>query len=555
MPVGNDAGVLLPRRDSMATRLGALAGIARAAWAGSRPELLRQVVAAAQDALDASLVSIAQWEADEARLKVLINHGALAEGEDPEPEAEFYSLENSPNLAALIDDLRGWTADVDTGDPTSPDVQLLVNEGMHCCVGVPIPLEGRVWGELYLTRTADQPCFTDGDIDLALVVAAQIGAALATADHLQRIERLAHTDALTGLANRRAVDELLEAAFGDHLALGTHVSLVVCDLNGLKRINDDQGHDAGDRALVRFGGLLSRVAGRLPGALAARLGGDEFCIVAPNVEADDVIAATEELCRLVLRSPLEGVSCGVASTADDVGSVESWGRLFRLADAAQYRAKRSRSPVPVVAGRSLPPDVAANLSQLVPLTGSDRRMFRGREVSDGSRILRAGLDLLDHSRDESVHSRLASVADLLAQRCDAFSWALSRLPVGSGVLLTEQFAHYRQREVNEDAASLNVATEYDLADYPATAALLVGGVQVIEVSDPDADPNEVAVLQSMGAVSVAIGGCTDRTGDGWLLEVYADAISERLSDVTLSMRTLMSVAALESSAARVLTAP
>ena len=61
--------------------------------------------------------------------------------------------------------------------------------GKHCSVGVPIPLEGRTWGELYLTRTADQPCFDDADTELALLVAAQIGAALATADHLDTIDK------------------------------------------------------------------------------------------------------------------------------------------------------------------------------------------------------------------------------------------------------------------------------------------------------------------------------------------------------------------------------
>ena len=77
MPVGDSARVSTERRDSMATRLGALAGIARAAWAGSRPELLRQVVVAAHSTLGASSVTIAQWEPDPGRLRVLVNYDPL----------------------------------------------------------------------------------------------------------------------------------------------------------------------------------------------------------------------------------------------------------------------------------------------------------------------------------------------------------------------------------------------------------------------------------------------------------------------------------------------
>lgn len=92
--------------------------------------------------------------------------------------------------------------------------------------------------------------------------------------------RLAFTDSLTGLANRRAVDMRLDEALELHRGDGTVVSLVVCDLNGLKRVNDSRGHAVGDRLLERFGSVLSLCGAMLPGMLAARLGGDEFCLLA-----------------------------------------------------------------------------------------------------------------------------------------------------------------------------------------------------------------------------------------------------------------------------------
>ena len=544
MTIGSSARVVEGRRDSVAARLGALAGIARAAWAGTRAELLQQVAEAAYDAVAASAVSIAQWEPTAGRMRVLVNYGSLAPAEVSQPEAEFYSAAEYSHLDQLINELRGWMVNLDTSEP-GVEAQLLLDTGMHCSVGVPIPLEGRVWGELYLARTADQPCLTDIDVDLALVVAAQVGAALATADHLAQIDRLAHTDPLTGLANRRAVDEALDSTFREHLAHGTPVSLIVCDLNGLKRINDDQGHDAGDRALVRFAGMLISVADKVPGALAARLGGDEFCIVVGGTSSDAVVAAAEELCRLVLRSPLEGVSCGVASTADDVGAVESPGRLFRLADAAQYRAKRSRATAPVVAGRSLPPEVAAQLSSMGPVTGSDRRMFRGREISDSARILRSGLELLDETRSDGVLNRLVAVAEFVAERCDAFSWAISSVDVAAATIHTEQVGLYRQREDGVASGADDVPDLFALDDFPLTRTLIRGGVSLVDRGDAESHPEESELLAALGAQAGMIAGCTDPEGVGWLIEIYGDSITGPFDNIAPSLRGLMAVAVAE----------
>lgn len=194
------------------------------------------------------------------------------------------------------------------------------------------------------------------------------------------MRRLAYTDALTGLANRRAVDGRLDEAVEAHRADGTVVSLVVCDLNGLKRVNDTSGHAVGDRLLERFGSVLSLCGAMLPGTLAARLGGDEFCLLAVGPSADEVVKAADELCRRAAELELgDGVACGVASTGDPIGPVRSARRLFRLADAAQYRAKALRADRPVVAGREGPDDPVMRLVDAPSLQDpAERRRFRGR---------------------------------------------------------------------------------------------------------------------------------------------------------------------------------
>ena len=240
----------------------------------------------------------------------------------------------------------------------------------------PIVLHGRAWGELYVARPVAMAVFDAADADFATVLASVAAAGIAQTERLEEVRRLAFTDPLTGLANRRAVDMRLDEAVERHRTEGAVVSLVVCDLNGLKRVNDTRGHAVGDRLLERFGSVLSLCGAMLPGALAARLGGDEFCLLSVGPSADEVVAVGEQLCLRAGELELgEGVACGVASTGDPIGEVRSARRLFRLADAAQYRAKAARAVKPVVAGRD---GGVLRLADTPPAAPHDRRRFRGR---------------------------------------------------------------------------------------------------------------------------------------------------------------------------------
>ncbi|SCD77483.1 diguanylate cyclase (GGDEF) domain-containing protein, partial [Streptomyces sp. SolWspMP-sol7th] len=250
------------------------------------------------------------------------------------------------------------------------------------------------WGELYVARRAGAPVFGQAEAGLATVLAAVVAAGLAQLHRLEEARRLAFTDPLTGLANRRLVDQRLDEALERHRDEGLVLSLVVCDLNGLKRVNDTQGHAVGDHLLERFGCVLSRGAARLgTGTLAARLGGDEFCLLALGPGADEVVAVAEEICAAAYALDVgEGVACGVASTGDPIGPVASARRLFRLADAAQYEAKGLAARRPVVAGRDDPvvrladavradPDDARQEIPgygTTPAPPTERRRIRGR---------------------------------------------------------------------------------------------------------------------------------------------------------------------------------
>jgi diguanylate cyclase (GGDEF)-like protein len=324
-----------------------------------------------------------------------VNIGELAEGEEEFPEDESYPVHQFAEITEFLHEQWAGGGEPDAWVETAEGpaagrrpgychqrVAALRRRGRGCCVVAPIVLHGRAWGELYVARPAGEPVFERADADFATVLAAVVAAGIAQTERLEEARRLAFTDALTGLANRRAVDVHLEQSIERHRRDGAVVSLVVCDLNGLKRVNDTHGHAAGDRLLERFGSVLSLCGAMLPGALAARLGGDEFCLLAVGPPADQVVKAAGELCRRAAELELgDGVACGVASTEDPIGPVRSARRLFRLADAAQYRAKAERATRPVVAGRAGPDDPVVRLAdEPSQETDGERRRFRGRHA-------------------------------------------------------------------------------------------------------------------------------------------------------------------------------
>ncbi len=331
------------------------------------------------------------WERELGRLRVLVNAGARAVGEEEFPEEETYPVHRFPEIAEFLHEEwaggggpHAWVETAEgppEGDGGSPGychqrVAALRRRGRGSCVVAPIVLRGQAWGELYVARPAGEPVFGRPDADFATVLASVVAAGIAQTELLEEVRKLAFTDPLTGLANRRAVDMGLDEAVERHRESGTVVSLVVCDLNGLKRVNDSLGHAVGDRLLERFGSVLSVCGAMLPGALAARLGGDEFCLLAVGPSSDAVVRVAEALCVRAAEMDLgEGVACGVASTGDPIGPVRSARRLFRLADAAQYRAKAARSAKPVVAGRD---GAVVRLADAPPAAPHERRAFRGR---------------------------------------------------------------------------------------------------------------------------------------------------------------------------------
>ncbi|WP_309572188.1 HD domain-containing phosphohydrolase [Deinococcus sp.] len=162
-------------------------------------------------------------------------------------------------------------------------------------------------------------------------------ARLATDRTARELNRMAHTDALTGLPNRRAFEADLESAV-QAPALGVRSPWVIsCDLDGLKVVNDTLGYGQGDALLKRFGTALDHVFA--PFGRAYRIGGDEFAVIGTHAYDDATLAA---LLAQALRasqvegSPVPGASLGVARAPADAVTA---GDLLRESDRRMYANK------------------------------------------------------------------------------------------------------------------------------------------------------------------------------------------------------------------------
>ena len=492
-------------------------------------------------ALDGVSVSLSIWEPEHTRLRCVLNDGDLGPGEVLEPEGEYYGVSEYAPVIPLLEQQQAFTASVqDQG--SYGDLVRRLSKGS--CVVAPIPLDGRVWGELFVTRSVDQPTFGTGDVDFAVAVAAQVGAAIATSEHLGRAEAQAHTDALTGLANRLAIDEWFAPAMTAHRTAHIPVGLVVCDINGLKDVNDHHGHEAGDRVLRDMAQILVDVAqDLLPDALVARLGGDEFAVVVAGRAPDHTVAYAEEVAARAWRLLPYGVAVGLASTGDAIGSIENDKRLFRLADAAQYRAKRTGSRRPVVAGRSLPVEASTSLAAESSAPSQERRVRRGGQHPEPLQLLDSGLRALDDAIDQPPRVRLGLVADLVCHHLDAVGWWLSHMPAGADEVVTLEYAIYRALPgLTSEELCAEVGARFPISEYPSTEQALRGGAFTVKADEPGADAAELAILDDLAAVAVVGAGGQDHGGDRWLVEVYTDTLSGPEHDLVTLLRVLVASA-------------
>lgn len=165
-------------------------------------------------------------------------------------------------------------------------------------------------------------------------------------DHYERTRRILHaaatTDALTGLANRVHVDELMDSAHDDPEL--DEAALMICDIDYFKKVNDVHGHLAGDAALRKVAALVQALVA--DDDIAYRLGGDELAVYMPNKSAADAAALAHRITQAVAAVPVTlsaSLEFSVTATAGlahtrDTSRVRN---LYAAADSALYEGKKT----------------------------------------------------------------------------------------------------------------------------------------------------------------------------------------------------------------------
>ena len=224
-----------------------------------------------------------------------------------------------------------FVPDVLVDGRASPDAQR--KSGMHAGFFQPVVAAGRVVGVLVVAWAHPLPAPPQLAVRLMPVLTSQAGAVIVRTDHIAQLTELAGRDALTGLPNRRSWDEELERTLSLSRRHGTPLCVVVLDVNGLKEVNDREGHRAGDD-LLREAARLWEAQLRAEDFLA-RLGGDEFGVLVPGLRR-------AEAERIVRRLTEAGAHLSASAGVAEWDGSETAAGLVHRADAAMYVAKRNR---------------------------------------------------------------------------------------------------------------------------------------------------------------------------------------------------------------------
>ena len=206
---------------------------------------------------------------------------------------------------------------------------------------VPLKLEERVIGAIVVAAESPAAIPREEARNVALL-GALADTSLEMVWEMEEVSRRARTDALTGLANRRAFDEQLEQLIAHADRFGHSVSLILADVDLFKNVNDTWGHETGDIVLKSIAKTLSDGVRAVD--VCARFGGEEIAILLPQTALVGAVELADRLRRAVGGKPIPAlgeeipvtISCGVACYPEGVLTKEA---LFAAADRALYEAK------------------------------------------------------------------------------------------------------------------------------------------------------------------------------------------------------------------------
>jgi len=507
---------------------------AAAAAATSLDDVLELTAEAAHEAIGEGGLSVTRWDREADAMCILASAGVSDHTPEAIPKDKIFPLDQFPDAGRLFRTGAPQFVTVDDPDADPREVEVLKARGMESAIGVPIVVDGgNVWGGVWAASPAGAPSFRARDLRFLETIAGQLAAVVDRAERFANVSRLAFEDPLTGLANRRALEERLGRAASHYQAEGVALALIVCDVDNLKAINDERGHQAGDRALKRVAEALVAAGSPYPTAMVARLSGDEFAIVLEGYS----VSVAREVAGTALKLLRQGrdvrvsLSCGAAPASAEVDTPSA---LLRAADTAQYAAKRRGGDQICTA------DTAVSTESAAPRGRVNRRSLGERMDRRSAELLRS----LDGAyREASTIDRLEVVVAGFAETLNAAAWTISFAEHGSPAIRSVSTADDRDSRLR----GIRVALEddvYPLADYPLTQELVQAGTGSFQIdgNDRSADPAERKLLAELGFSSVLASAISDLDGVH-LLELYSDGDSGDLLSASLRIELLARAAA------------
>jgi diguanylate cyclase (GGDEF)-like protein len=220
---------------------------------------------------------------------------------------------------------------------------IIIQEGIKSLIAMPLRLENRVVGILYVDDFTPRD-FTSREISALNLLGNQATIALLKAQALQQTMELAITDGLTKLFNHRYFQERLDQEVRRSRRYKHSISLIMADIDFFKTYNDQFGHPRGDTALKGVANIMRTMTRETD--ILARYGGEEFVIILPETSKDEAAGLARRICSAIEEEDVFGeetlpggkftISKGVAAMPDDAANKQD---LIDSADKALYKAK------------------------------------------------------------------------------------------------------------------------------------------------------------------------------------------------------------------------
>lgn len=231
---------------------------------------------------------------------------------------------------------------VTAGDLTAPCAHAADVKNMYLCI--PILAQGETLGILHLQATDEAPQLNASELSFQTTFAAQVGLSIANIKLREALRTQSVRDVLTGLYNRRYLEEVLEREVRRAARAAQSLGVLMVDLDHFKTFNDTYGHDAGDAVLRETAASLSR--GIRAEDFVCRFGGEEFVVILPTANLEAACARAERL-RLKMKELTlmhQGRSMVMLTVSIGVAEFPEHGlsphELMAAADASLYEAKR-----------------------------------------------------------------------------------------------------------------------------------------------------------------------------------------------------------------------